>query len=64
LDPVQEMIRISSSPILIPRMPFGKHKGELFSEVPADYLEWLLTTELDEDMAYTVRKHLEKESRE
>jgi len=63
-DPVEEMIRISSSPILIPRMPFGKHKGELFSEMPPDYLEWLLTTELDEDMAYTVRKHLEKESRE
>jgi len=63
-DPVEEMIRISSSPIRIPRMPFGKHKGELFSEMPPDYLEWLLTTELDEDMAYTVRKHLEKESRE
>jgi len=23
-DPVQEMIRISSNPVLIPRMPFGK----------------------------------------
>ena len=63
-DPVEEMIRISSSPILIPRMPFGKHKGELFSEVPPDYLEWLLTTELDEDMAYTVKKHLERVPKE
>ncbi len=59
-DPVEEMIRISSNPILIPRMPFGKHKGELFGELPRDYLEWLLTTELDEDMAYTARKHLER----
>jgi DNA polymerase III epsilon subunit-like protein len=58
-DPVEEMIRISNGPILIPRMPFGKHRGELFSDVPPDYLEWLLTTELDEDMAYTVKKHLE-----
>jgi DNA polymerase III epsilon subunit-like protein len=63
-NPVEEMIRISSSPILIPRMPFGKHKGSLFSDVPADYLEWLLTTELDEDMAYTVKKHLERVSGE
>jgi hypothetical protein len=54
------MIRISSNPILIPRMPFGKHMGLLFSKVPTDYLEWLLTTELDEDMDYTVRKHLER----
>jgi uncharacterized protein (DUF3820 family) len=40
-------------------MPFGKHRGLLFSDLPADYLEWLLTTELGEDMAYTVKKHLE-----
>ncbi len=57
-DPVQEMICITESPVLIPRMPFGKHRGMLFSEVPRDYLEWLLSTNLDEDMAFTVRTHL------
>ena len=57
-DPVQEMINISNNPVLMPRMPFGKHKGILFSEVPADYLQWLSTTELDVDMAYTVKYHL------
>ena len=57
-DIENEMIRISNSPILIPRMPFGKHKGSLFSEIPADYLQWLLATDLDGDMAYTVRYHL------
>jgi uncharacterized protein (DUF3820 family) len=54
------MIRISSNPILIARMPFGKHTGVLFSEVPPDYLEWLLDTELDKDMDYTAKKHLGK----
>ena len=44
--------------ILIARMPYGKHKGMLFSEVPQDYLEWLLGTELDEDMAFTVKTNL------
>ncbi|MEE4603229.1 MAG: DUF3820 family protein, partial [Desulfobacteraceae bacterium] len=57
-DPVAEMIRISNNPVLIPRMPFGKHKGMLFSEVPQDYLQWLSGTDLDEDMAYTVKYHL------
>jgi len=57
-DIENEMIRISNSPILIPRMPFGKHKGSLFRETPADYLQWLLGTDLDGDMAYTVRYHL------
>lgn len=57
-DPVQEMINIGNNPVMMPRMPFGKHKGMLFSEVPVDYLKWLSTTELDEDMAYTVKYHL------
>jgi hypothetical protein len=35
----------------------GKHKGELFSEMPADYLQWLSATESDEDMDYTVNPH-------
>ena len=58
MDPVQEMIHISSNPVLIARMPYGKHRGELFSEVPRDYLEWLSGTDLDEDMAFTVKKQL------
>ena len=58
MDPVQEMISISSNPVLIARIPFGKHRGVLFSEVPRDYLDWLSGTDLDEDMAFTVRKHL------
>ena len=57
-DPVWEMIHISNNPVLMPRMPFGKHKGMLFPEVPMDYLQWLSGTDLDEDMAYTVKYHL------
>jgi DNA polymerase III epsilon subunit-like protein len=57
-DPVQEMIKISNNPVLVSRMPYGKHKGMLFRDVPKDYLEWLQTTELDEDMAYTVKEYL------
>lgn len=61
-DIENEMIRISNSPVLIPRMPFGKHKGVMFSEIPADYLEWLQGTDLDGDMAHTVRYHLGRET--
>lgn len=57
-DPVADMIKISSSPVLVPRMPFGKHKGLKMAEVPKDYPEWLSGTDLDEDLAYTVRHYL------
>jgi hypothetical protein len=26
----------------LPRMPFGKYRGQLLEDVPTDYLEWLL----------------------
>jgi len=55
---INAMIRISNSPVLIARMPFGKHKGKLFSEIPTDYLEWLKGTDLDEDLKYTVDHYL------
>ncbi len=44
--------------MLVPRMPFGKHKGLKMAEVPKDYLQWLAGTELDEDLAYTVGHYL------
>jgi exodeoxyribonuclease X len=53
-DIENEMIRISNTPILIARMPFGKHKGL----IPTNYLDWLDGTGLDEDMGHTVRHHL------
>ena len=56
----EEMIRISNVPILIARMPFGKHKGMLMREIPTDYLEWLYGTDLDEDMEHTLRYYLGK----
>jgi uncharacterized protein (DUF3820 family) len=57
-DPVAEMVKISGSPVLVPRMPFGKHKGLKMAEVPKDYLEWLSGTDLDEDLGYTVGHYL------
>lgn len=57
-DPVAEMVKISGAPVLVPRMPFGKHKGLKMAEVPKDYLQWLAGTDLDEDLAYTVGHYL------
>jgi len=54
-----KMIKISSKPVLLSRMFFGKHKGERFRDIPQDYLKWLSgTDDLDEDMRYTVQQYL------
>jgi hypothetical protein len=36
------------------RMPFGKHRGEVVTELPDAYLDWLLTRELREPLRSAV----------
>jgi exodeoxyribonuclease X len=52
------MMDISSKPVLLTRIFFGKHKGEFFKDIPQDYLKWLSGTELDEDMRFTLGHYL------
>ena len=52
------MVKISSGPVLVPRMPSGKHKGLKMAKVPRDYLQWLSDTDIDEDLTYTVNHYL------
>jgi DNA polymerase III epsilon subunit-like protein len=53
------MMQISSKPVLLSRMFFGKHKGELFKDIPVDYLQWLSgKDDLDEDMQFTIGHYL------
>ncbi len=54
-----KMMDISSKPVLLSRMYFGKHKGQLFRDIPKDYLKWLSgKDDLDEDMLFTVEHYL------
>jgi exodeoxyribonuclease X len=55
---IDKMIEVTKNPVLSVKMPFGKHKGMRFDKIPGDYLHWLSETDLDEDMAYTVKHHL------
>ena len=53
-----EMIRLTDAPVLLPRMPFGKHRGMSFAEVPKDYLVWLKgRPDLDRDLRHTLEHH-------
>jgi len=38
-----ELIYIQNIPRTIKKMSFGKHRGKLLSELPKDYVTWLLT---------------------
>jgi uncharacterized protein (DUF3820 family) len=42
-------------------MPFGKHKGLPFEEVPTSYLQWVLTGKLRSPFGKQVRAAVESE---
>jgi exodeoxyribonuclease X len=44
-------------PILVKKMPFGKHKGTPLEKLPGSYTKWLLGLDnLDEDMRYSLNR--------
>lgn len=53
-----KMIEVTKNPVMLPRMPFGKHKGKKFNQIPRDYLVWLSGTNIDKDMEFTINKAL------
>ena len=55
--PLDTLFKRAAQPKLIHRMAFGKHKGLLISQIPADYRSWLLSQEnLDKDLRYTLER--------
>lgn len=61
---VVQLIAWSGEPALLPRVQFGKHRGEKWETVPADYLQWILRqADMGEDLHHTARHHLELRKR-
>lgn len=55
------MVEQSLAPVLLPLMPFGKHRQVPFPKVPKDYLKWLnKQKDLSPDLKYTVSYYLGK----
>ena len=58
-NPVEKMVDLTNTPIMIKTFRFGKHKGKSLEEVAssdAGYLRWMLSSmeNLDEDMKYSI----------
>lgn len=56
---LDQLIAWSNGPILLPKVPFGKHAGKKWIEVDRGYLSWILKNITDnEDMIYTAEYYL------
>jgi exodeoxyribonuclease X len=58
---LRQYAEASADPFLISRMSFGKHRGELMTDVPRSYLGWMQRSmDLDQDLAHTIKTILNK----
>lgn len=58
---IDDLIRWSAEPALLPTIRFGKHRGTPFSEVPVDYLEWISRqADMGEDVRHTAQHHIDR----
>ena len=62
-NPVEKMVDLTNTPILVQTFRFGKHKGKALEEVAredAGYLRWMLSSmeNLDDDMRYSINYYL------
>ncbi len=54
----EDLFKILDKPIPMRRMPLGKYKGRLFTEIPLNYLQWAAHQKFDKDLLYSLRREL------
>lgn len=65
-DPIESIIRLSNNPTLLKTCKLKKHLDKPWSEVPRDYLNWILNPKVphpqpfDEDIVFTARHYYER----
>lgn len=56
---IEDLIRWTNEPILLPKVTFGKYRGQIWTDVPPDYLQWILRQQdMNEDVVHTARHYL------
>lgn len=60
---VDQLIAWTMEPKLLPKLPFGKHRGLAWSEVPLDYLQWMTgQSDMDPDALWCAQQELKRRS--
>ena len=53
---VDRLLELTRQPALLRRVPFGRHRGQLWNEVPPDYLDWAARQSWDNpNIAHTIQ---------
>ena len=57
---LRDAVTYAKTPVLLEHMPFGKHEGVRFEEIPISYIRWCHNnwTDIDMDLLHTFKHHL------
>lgn len=59
LSSVDELVRLTTAPVILRDVTFGKHRGMKWADLPWDYLNWVATkSDLGTDEKHTARHYL------
>jgi len=56
----EQLLERLTKPILLKKMPLGKHKGRPFGEIPIEYLQWAVNKDFDQDLIFSIKSELKK----
>ncbi len=56
----KELLDRLKKPILLKKMPLGKHKARPFSDIPIEYLGWAVHQKFDQDLLFSIKTELSK----
>ncbi|MGE5510289.1 MAG: putative quorum-sensing-regulated virulence factor [Bacteroidota bacterium] len=59
-----DLMRWSQEPAHYTRLTFGKHRGQKLADVPVDYLDWMLKSDLEADWKLSAKAELERRQKE
>ncbi|MCP5509364.1 MAG: DUF3820 family protein [Chlamydiales bacterium] len=57
---LEQILERLKRPILLSKMPLGKHKGRPFNEIPIEYLQWARHQNFDLDLSSSIQNELKK----
>lgn len=56
----KQMVSWTKEPRILPRITFGKHKGVDWRDAPRSYLEWMLGSDMEDDLKWNARREIDR----
>lgn len=56
----KQMVAWTREPRLLPRITFGKHKGMDWKDAPRSYLDWMVGSDMEEDLKWNARREIDR----